>query len=199
MPACSILGKPGVEIAPYTVSQTDENIEIRHYKELVLVSTSMGNEMDDNSGAFNKLFRYISGDNTDANKIDMTAPVLMDSAESEGQKIAMTAPVIMEQDDSAKGWTMSFVLPKQFTYDTAPRPTNPDVRLERITNLKAAAITFNGRLNTKNVNKHRRQLEEWIASNDYVAKGPYKTAGYNPPWTLPSMRRNEVLIPVEAE
>lgn len=199
MPACSIFGKPGVEIAPYTVSLNDDNIEIRHYEELVLVSTAMGNEMDDNSGAFNKLFRYISGNNKGQAKIEMTAPVLMDPDASEGQKIAMTAPVIMDQDENADQWTMSFVLPEKYTYETAPRPKDPEVVLKRIPTLKVAAITFSGLLDKNNVQKHRNELEQWIASNNYTVKGQYKTAGYNPPWTLPNLRRNEVLIPIEAE
>ena len=196
MSACSVFGNPGVEIASYNVFQKDEDIEIRFYEELVLVSTPM-NTLDENESAFGRLFNYISGENLGEAKIDMTAPVLMDSTQTSGQKIAMTAPVIVGQDADAAGPTMSFVLPSKFTLETAPRPTNPDVTLNKLSNFKVAAIRFSGTLNRDSTQKHRKQLEEWIDTNGYRIVGPYKSAGYNPPWTLPNMRRNEVLIPVE--
>ena len=197
MTACSVFGKSGVEAAPYSVSRTDGDIEIRSYKELVLVSAPMKGNMDNNKGAFNTLFGYISGQNKGSSKINMTAPVLMNPDVTDGQKIAMTAPVIVDQDENSNQWIMSFVLPREFSFDTAPRPTNPDVTLSKITDLEVAAIKFSGVLNNKNAQKHREQLESWISNNGYKVTGAYKTAGYNPPWTMPNMRRNEVLIPVE--
>ena len=199
MTACSIFGNSGVEIAPYKVFQSDGQIEIRQYEELVLVSTPMNGDMDNNDGAFNKLFDYISGANKAATKIEMTAPVIMDPADSEGQKIAMTTPVLVNPDDKTENWTMSFVLPGKFDYDTAPRPTNPDLTLEKITDLTVAVIRFNGLLRSENTQKHREQLERWIAENGFKISGPYKAAGYNPPWTLPNLRRNEVIIPIEPQ
>ena len=196
MSACSVFGNPGVEIAPYNVFQKDGDIEIRSYEELVLVSTPM-NTLDDNGSAFGRLFNYISGENLGEAKIDMTAPVLMDSTQSNSEKIAMTAPVIVGQDAETAGPTMSFVLPSKFTYESAPRPTNPDVTLNKLSNFRVAAIRFSGTLNMASTQKHRKQLEEWIESNGYRVVGPYKSAGYNPPWTVPNMRRNEVLIPIE--
>ena len=193
--ACSVFGNPGVEIAPYDVSQQDGDIEIRYYEELVLVSTPMNAE-EKSDGAFGKLFKYISGENAGEAKIDMTAPVLMDSAQTSGQKIAMTAPVIVDQDSDEGNPTMSFVLPSKFTLETAPRPTNPAVTVSTLSDLRVAAIRFSGTLSDNNTRKHRKQLEAWIETNGYRIVGPYKTAGYNPPWTLPNMRRNEVLIPV---
>jgi DNA gyrase inhibitor GyrI len=199
MSSCSIFGNSGVEIAPYEVLQSDGSIEIRHYEELLLVSTPMKGDLDKNEGAFNKLFRYISGENKAATKVEMTAPVLINPEDSEGQKIAMTAPVFMNQDENAENWTMSFVLPSTFDYETAPRPTDSDVTLDKITDLTVAAIRFNGLLRNDNTQKHKSQLERWIADNGFRITGSYKTAGYNPPWTLPNLRRNEVIIPVERQ
>lgn len=199
MTACSVFGNSGVEIAPYNVSKSEGDIEIRSYEDLVLVSAPMKGNMDNNRGAFKKLFGYISGDNKRSSKINMTAPVLMNPDVADGQKIAMTAPIIVDQDGNSSNWTMSFVLPREFSFDTAPRPTNPDVTLSKITDLEVAVIKFSGVLNNENAQKHREQLESWISKNGYKVTGAYKTAGYNPPWTLPNMRRNEVLIPVEKE
>jgi hypothetical protein len=192
--ACSVFGSPGVEIAPYDVEKSDNSFEVRKYKELVLVTTPMpGGMKEGGDEAFNRLFKYISGENAGAQEISMTAPVIMDE-KPKGQKIEMTAPVFM--DESAEKETMSFVLPAQYTYETAPKPTNPQVRLEKLENLKVASIRFSGFLNERNILKRKNELLEWMKSNSYEAVGAYRVAGYDPPWTIPFLRRNEVLIPV---
>lgn len=191
---CAVFGDSKVEIAPYQVIESAEQaqIEIRNYPQMVLVSTSMAG--DSRNGAFRRLFGYITGDNVDASKIAMTAPVFMDDAQ-EGVEIPMTAPVFMggEGSDSAM---MSFVMPADFTLESTPVPTNPDVKVSEIKDYTVAAIIFNGRLSDGNTEKHRNILERWIVEQGYVVTGDVKTAGYNAPFTLPAMRRNEVLIPV---
>lgn len=117
-------------------------------------------------------------------KIEMTNPEA-----SKGQEIAMTAPVFTNQDEN-KRWKMSFVLPESFDYETAPRPIDPDLTLEMIADHDVAVIRFSGFLSKDNAQQHKRKLERLIAENDYTVTGPYKIAGYNPPWTLPNMRRN---------
>lgn len=195
MAGCSVFGAETVEIAPYSVIEKveDKNIEIREYASLVLVSAPMGGK--GRNGAFGKLFQYISGANEGETDITMTAPVLMDEKEKQGTEIPMTAPVFMDENASAP--TMSFVLPADYTLETAPKPTNPDVTLSELTSYKVATIRFNGRLTDGNISRHRKILENWLAQSDYKAKSAPVTAGYNAPFTLPMMRRNEVLIEIE--
>jgi hypothetical protein len=146
--------------------------------------------------AFSKLFGYISGKNTASSKISMTAPVLLDNAvKNAGVEIPMTAPVFMEDaSDQAK---MSFVLPATYTLDSAPTPQDPNVKLDQIKDYTVAAIIFSGLLSADNIAKQRTMLEAWIQGNGYKITGAYKAAGYDPPFTIPALRRNEVLIPVE--
>jgi len=124
----------------------------------------------------------------------MTAPVIMQNQDA-GQKIEMTAPVFMS--NQGENQTMSFVLPVQYDFQTAPKPANSSVRLEEIKDYKVAALQFSGLLNEKNIQRHHSLLQNWIDNSDYQKTGSYMTAGYNPPWTLPFLRRNEILIPVE--
>jgi hypothetical protein len=174
---CSMFGSGGVEIAPYRVLEQDEKFELRHYDSLILVSTPMSS-LDEDRSPFYKLFNYISGDNDAEQDIAMTAPVFMDQADGETE-------------------TMSFVLPKDFSMADAPIPQNPDVKLEEITDYTVATITFNGLLRQGNIQKHQALLEDWIQEKNWKKTGPAKAAGYNPPFTIPALRRNEILIPVE--
>ena len=174
---CSLFGHSGVEIAPYKVLEKEDALELRHYERLVLATTAMPSGMNDQRDPFYKLFDYISGKNESTKKIPMTAPVFMDQA-----------------DEATE--SMSFVLPESFLIETAPIPKDPAVKLEEIVNYTVAAITFSGSLNQDTINTHKIILEEWIARKGFEKRGAAKAAGYNPPFTIPALRRNEVLIPV---
>jgi len=174
---CSMFGHSGVEIAPYEVLEKEDALELRHYERLVLVTTAMPTGMNDQKDPFYKLFDYISGKNESTKEIPMTAPVFMDQANEATE-------------------FMSFVLPESFSIETAPIPKDPAVKLEEIVNYTVASITFSGSLNQDNINKHKIILEEWIARKGFEKRGAAKAAGYNPPFTIPALRRNEVLIPV---
>jgi hypothetical protein len=191
-----MFGDNGVDSAPYMVlsADKDQNIELRKYEPMILVSTSMSS--DSGNSAFRKLFKYISGANQGTTEIAMTAPVIMGKESSqEGSEIAMTAPVFM--NDSAGKQMMSFVMPKNFTLETTPKPTDPDVTVSELNNYKVVAIKFNWTLSDSNVEKHIKILQKWMADNNYEATGKPVKAGYNSPLTLPWFRHNEVLIEVE--
>lgn len=193
------MGDNGVETAPYTVIKSgdgEQQIEVRQYEPMILVSTPMSSESG--NSAFRQLFKYIAGANEGATEIAMTAPVLMDKEgdnSQEGTEIAMTAPVFM--DENASTPVMSFVMPKSFTLATTPKPTNPELTVSELTDYKVAVIQFSWTLSDSNVLKHTKLLEAWMAENGYVATGNAVKAGYNGPLTLPMYRRNEVLIPVQ--
>lgn len=197
MVGCSVISQSKVATAPYTLLKSDETvkIEVRHYDSMVLVSTGMSGKKG--NSAFRKLFNYIGGDNEGAAEISMTAPVIMDDKKkgTEGTKISMTAPVFM--NESADAALMSFVMPADFTLETTPKPIDPDVLVSELKDYKVAAIQFSGTLSNSNVEKHTAILTNWIIENGYTAiSGPLK-AGYNSPFTLPMMRRNEVLIEIK--
>ena len=175
--ACSVFGVVNVDVASYTVLEKDQDFEVRQYEHLTFVSTSMPEGMDDASGPFRKLFGYISGENDRSEDIAMTAPVFMDQARETTE-------------------TMSFVLPADFSLATAPQPKNTSVRLSEFSNFRVAVVTFSGYLNQSSVSEQRAKLQKWIAVKGYQVTGTAKAAGYNPPFTLPFLRRNEILIPI---
>lgn len=191
---CSVFGDNGVESAPYTLLSSDNslNIEVRNYQSMILVSTSTAD--GSSNKAFRKLFNYITGDNEGKTEIAMTAPVLMDD-KIEGTEIAMTAPVFMSENTDSP--SMSFVMPSDFTMDSTPKPTDPDVIVSEVTNYKVAAIKFSGTLGDSNVDEHTQILLSWINNTGLIQKGKPVKAGYNGPLTLPFLRHNEVLIEIE--
>lgn len=183
----------GVKEPPYTAYKTDGAYELREYPHMVMVTSyAKGNFENSQNESFNKLFDYISGKNVGKTKIPMTAPVFM---EPKGVKIPMTAPAIMRETD--KGWEMSFVLPEDATLDTAPVPLDSSLKLEERKNLKLAVVKFNGLFTESNFEKYTKELSAWVEKNGLKVSGSPLRAGYNPPWTLPPLRRNEILIPVE--
>lgn len=202
---CSVVGQSDVATAPYSVLKSDDiqKIEVRNYAPMILVSTSMSS--DSGNSAFRKLFSYITGDNEGATEIAMTAPVMMnDKNESKtrsknnvkkGTEISMTAPVFM--NESVGKSMMSFVMPKDFTLATTPKPSNPEVYVSELKDYKVAAIQFSGTLSDSNVEKYTTLLTAWIIKNGYKAIGEPVKAGYDGPLTLPIWRRNEMLIEVK--
>jgi hypothetical protein len=195
---CSVIGQSDVETAPYTLLKSDDaqKIEVRNYGSMVLVSTSMSSESG--YSAFRALFGYITGENEGATEISMTAPVIMNNTKEgnrKGAEIPMTAPVFM--NDNAGSSLMSFVMPKDFTLATTPKPINPDVIVTELKDYKVATIQFSGTLSDINVDEYSNVLIKWINKNGYTAINEPVKAGYNGPSTLPMFRRNEILIEIK--
>jgi len=196
---CSVFGGASVEEAPFKLVQKEGEFEIRDYAPVIVAQTQAsaglsykkaGNE------AFRKLFDYISGENEAREKISMTAPVVAESSDnSSSEKIAMTAPVTSQKEGDS--WRYRFVLPEEYdSVESAPRPLNPDVLLLQTEPQRVATITYSG-LSTQTARDSNAQaLLSWIESQGLSAQSGLRWAGYNPPWTLPPFRRNEVLVDV---
>lgn len=191
--ACSVFGGKAAPEPAYDVIRSDGDFEIRDYPAIAIAVTPMA---DGQRAAFGRLFDYISGENEGAKEIAMTAPVLQ-SAEA-GTEIAMTAPVL--QSFGADGEReMVFVLTDDFTAETAPEPADPQVRIAELPARRVAAYRFSGSFSDDAIAESTGTLQEWIREQRLSPIGPPESAGYNPPWTLPPFRRNEVLIPIAAD
>ena len=189
---CSVFGGRAAPEPEHEVVVSEPPFEIREYPALTVARTAAAGSRDAAvSEGFGRLFDYISGANEPAEEISMTAPVL---TEPEGQEIAMTAPVLTEEDDGR--WQVMFVLPEGMSAESAPRPTDEAVEIVTIPARRVAVVTFSGILDAEDIAANRRRLADWIEGRGLAPAGPWQAAGYNPPWTLPWLRRNEVLVPV---
>ena len=194
---CSVFGVRTVDEPKYNILESVESapIEVREYSEIIVARTTVDANYDDASTvAFRRLFRYISGENTVGGKIAMTAPVETSRRSKSGEKIAMTAPVF--QDATEERWTMAFVMPAKYTMDDVPRPTNPNVEVALLPPRRVAVLTFNGRYDDETFASQSAKLESWVRDRGLEPTSSPRLAGYDPPYTLPFLRRNEVHIDV---
>ena len=124
----------------------------------------------------------------------MTAPVQV--TEPQGAEIAMTAPV--QSVNTEQGWTISFVVPGKYKWETVPQPTNPDVYLRQAAPGKiTAVIRFSGRWTEKNALKARNELYEKLEEANVSPISKPIIAAYNSPFSIPWFRRNEILVEVD--
>jgi len=180
-----------VEKPDYKVIQTEQNIEIRQYEPMIIAEVEVDGKREDAiREGFRLIADYIFGNNTVQRDIAMTAPV----QQQESQKIAMTAPV--QQQSTGRSWQISFVMPSKYSMETLPEPKNDRVRLKEILTKKFVVIEFSGTNSNENVTKHENQLMNYIEANQIKIIDSPKYAFYNAPWTLPFMRRNEVMIEI---
>ena len=195
---CSLMGIRSTEEPEYSLLQQEDRFEVRDYETLVVAETLVDASFDDAGGiAFKRLFGYISGDNEVVSSISMTAPVMaLDENRSSGEKISMTAPVTGQQTDL--GWRFAFVLPSGYTLDTAPLPTNTSVKLKQIPARKVAVVRYTGSWNETAYEENLELLQQWMERNRLEAASLPRVAAYDPPWTLPFLRRNEVLIDIQS-
>lgn len=190
---CSVFGVMSVEEAGYEVVKYNDHIQIRQYKPMVVVQTEVdSNYKAASNQAFNRLFKYISGNNKKQQKISMTAPVIMDT---KAEEIAMTAPVFQEKSD--KFWLMQFVLPTDYSLATTPTPDDPLITVKEIPSKKVAVLRYSGFLSEQSIAEKTKELNVWLDAEGFKAISSARSAGFDPPWTLPFLRRNEVHIDVE--
>lgn len=183
----------------FSIIEKSEPFELRAYAPQLIAEVKVEGDLDTaSSQGFRLIAAFIFGQNQVSEKISMTAPVAIETAQS--TKIAMTVPVGIEaKKDSGKDvnqWVFSFVMPSEYTMATLPKPLNPLVTIRELPAQRRAAITFSGFYNEAKVLEKTKALEEWIKSKQWQAIGSPQFARYNPPWSIPFMRRNEILITV---
>lgn len=190
---CSIV--MAIEEPKYSIVETDDKFELRAYAPMIIAEVSVQGSLKSASNqGFRLIADYIFGNNIASN--------------GEKQKVAMTAPVTVQaqpkllnvtQQGGAQEqeWKVHFVMPSEYSMSALPKPNNPKVELKEVSERYYASLRFAGLTGEKKVARKTKELQEWMATKNLTAKGQPELARYNPPWTLPFARRNEVLIEVE--
>ena len=149
-----------------------EQIEIRAYAPRVMAVTGMDEDTD---GGFRVLAGYIFGGNAEEEKIAMTAPVQQSMA---GEK------------------EMAFMMPAEYALEVLPAPEDQRVSFREAPAYTAAVIQFSGWASADKADEHWQQLRRFLIAEGIEITGEPTLNQYNPPWTLPFMRRNEIIVPV---
>ena len=196
-----------IEEPKYEIIQADGNFEIRKYAPILIAETLIEGDMDE---ASNKGFRliadFIFGNNqlADSNtnsKIAMTAPV---TVEPISQKIAMTAPVTVELQASesnmqaAKKWRIHFVMPSQYTLASIPKPKNAAITLKEVPSKIFLVYSYSWLNTLSRVQTKTEEALEWANRKGLKVIGAPQLSRYDPPWTLPMFKRNEIMIEIAA-
>jgi SOUL heme-binding protein len=194
----SVLGIAGIRVGteepPHDTERLTEGLEIRRYQARIAAETTVEapEEQARNEG-FRRLARYIFGANTGSDKIAMTAPVSQGASGS--RKIAMTAPVSRTGDDE-NGWVIRFFMPSKWTMSTLPVPDDDRVRLVEVPAEKMAVLRFTGDRGTATVAAKSTELLNTLRDRGIEPTGEPQAWFYDPPWTVPFRRRNEVVVPI---
>lgn len=166
-----------VERGSATGGKGDVRWEVRQYSELVLAATPSKSEAQGRDGSFMRLFRFITGNNAEA------------------QKIPMTTPVFFRGEGSSE--TMSFVMPeKDGKKPSPPSPTDEKVRIEKRPGGTYAVLRMGGRRRADR-EKALERLQSAVAQSAWVGAGQPEFASYDPPWIPRILCRDEVFLPVK--
>jgi len=160
------------EEANYEVVKENKNYEIRKYSDRLVVETN-----STQGNGFRKLFNYISGNNDQKEEIKMTVPVT--------------------QEIKNGNMTMQFYLPSKFNKDNTPKPSNSEIEILIIEGGYYAVIKYSGRSSDKNFSKNKEILEKELKKDNVTILSPPIRASYNSPFTLPILKRNEVMYRVD--
>ncbi|CAJ1949122.1 unnamed protein product [Sphenostylis stenocarpa] len=207
-----IFGKISVETPKYEMIKSTNEYEIRKYPPCVVAEVTYDPSQfkGNKDGGFMVLANYIGAlgnpQNTKPEKIAMTAPVITKDSDEGGEKIAMTAPVVTkdgggggdEEGKKHKMVTMQFVLPAVYgKAEEAPKPTDERVVIKEEGARKYGVVKFGGVASEEVVREKVKKLRVSLENDGFKVVGNFLLGRYNPPWTIPVFRTNEVMIPVE--
>ncbi|PON42412.1 SOUL heme-binding protein [Parasponia andersonii] len=199
----ALMSVPDLETVNFRVLSRTDQYEIREVEPYFIAETTMpgktGFDFNGASQSFNVLAEYLFGKNTKREQMEMTTPVITRKAQSNVEKMEMTTPVITKRVEDQDKWQMSFVLPSKYGTDL-PLPNNPSVKIKEVPRKIVAVVAFSGFVTDEEVKGREFKLREALKNDRrfQVKKGAsVEVAQYNPPFTLPFQRRNEIALEVE--
>ena len=197
--ACSTVGvRSGTEEPAYQAVARVGDLEIRRYGERIAAQTVVtGDDAEARNAGFQKLAGYIFGGNDRRMSIAMTAPVAQSGDPVTGsERISMTAPVAQTPSGPDR-WTVQFFMPAAYSIETLPVPRDPAVQLVVVPAETYAVLTFSGASSARVVDARTADLLSGLAGSGWSPRAEPVAWFYDPPWTIPTFRRNEVAVRVE--
>lgn len=179
------------EMPSYTVLREDRELEIRKYTTYIIAKTfASGAYSVSSAAAFTHLLDYLGGNNSSGAGLPFAS-----ATPRSGLHIPLTMPVLYWPDEG--GWHAAVILPGKYTFSTAPKPLDDTIELERIPAQTMAALRYSGHAEEAQIQQKFRELRGWVQSLGWRDISAPLAAQYDPPFTIPFLRRNEVLIRAE--
>ena len=178
--SCQVMA---IEEPKFKILVDEGELEIRSYDEYLVAETTVEGSFDTASRkGFRRVAGYIFGENKNAT--------------GQSEKIQMTAPVTVKPD--SEGWVLHFVMPRNYDMNELPVPNSRSVVLKKIEAHLAAVIIFSGFTTDAKIQDKTEELKVWLEKKEFKIAGPQQIARYNDPFTLPWLRRNEIIFKVTA-
>jgi hypothetical protein len=188
-----------IEEPKFQVVDKNADFEIRFYPPYLVAEVDVEGNLDDaGNAAFRILAGYIFGDNVAAEKMAMTAPVESRS-KAKSEKMAMTAPVTATAADDSDQMTFAFVMEEKYTLQTLPVPNDDRIRIREMPSRTMAVRRYSGRWTEEKYQQNETSLLSAMDALGIQALGRPTLARYNSPFSLPFMRRNEVMVEVPSQ
>lgn len=191
-------------------------LEIRNYPGLVQAVTTVeaSSWREGLDEGFRRLACYIFGGNrprvagvsaalSGSSALERDAAISELPKEALGEKLAMTSPVMahgvpsMPPGASATSHTavtVAFVMPGGRAVEALPTPLDRRVRLRKLNVHRVAALRFSGVMDSERIRAKQRELLALVDQAGLKTRGQPLFAGYDPPTTLPALRRLEVWV-----
>jgi len=180
----------------FKIISEEGEFQIREYEPKIIAQVEVEGDFDEaSSKGFKLLADYIFGNNLldgISKKISMTTPVEMSPL---AENLLMTSSVMDEQVNNK--WSINFVMPQEFSLDTLPKPNNSQVNIIEVPKEKYAVIVFSGLVRESSYAEKAELLSNYLEEKSFKQQGTIKIARYNPPWTLPFFRRNELMVRID--
>ena len=183
-----------IEEPKYKVIEKEMSFELRAYESMVVAETYVSGSLDQaSSKGFRRIAGYIFGSNTNSEgkkeKVSMTAPVVITASSPDVNMISQTK---LESNEGK--WRVHFVMPSKYQIDALPTPNKENVLLREVPAQKFAVIRFSGLASEEKISQKTKELQKFLNEREIKPLGEPILARYNPPWTLPFMRRNEIMV-----
>jgi hypothetical protein len=167
----------GTEEPSWQLVEQLGEVEVRQYDGTIQARTPM-KPGDSSTRSFRRLANYIFGGNDDDMSIAMTAPVEQSLGEEDGY--------------------MAFTMPAEHSMEDLPKPNDGTVSLHPLPARTVAVITFSGLATSGRVEEKTAELLTTLDAQGIDYRPRVSLNQYDPPWTVPWKRRNEIMVELGA-
>lgn len=184
------------EAEPHYKKIIDEkHVEVRRYQSYLVAKIKIESESEirNRESAYMRLLNYLLGKNSRRQKIEAVTPLIQEDVTSH---VSALLKLSSDYNTQIRSFQISAILPEYARFEDAPLPLDPDIRIERVKPHLTAVLKFSGLTGWRKRERLAKYLSLWMRDRGYTAASAPRIAKYNPPFTLPFFRKNEIHIDV---